>query len=140
MLPKARIDRYWSDDQGSSGYLIAPGFFCPTIELPWRDNAPNFSCIPEGVYLCTMRRSPKFGWVYHITGVAGRSWILTHWGNLAGDRTLGYKTHTYGCVLLGSYRGKVDGQRAVLLSRPTVRRFIEYMDRQDFELEIRNNF
>jgi len=140
MRRKARISRYWMDNQGTPGYLIAPGFFCPTLELPWRNNKQNYSCITEGIYVCTLHNSPKFGLVYHITDVAGRTWILTHWGNLAGDRTLGYKTHSEGCVLLGSYRGKINGQRAVLLSLPMVKRFIDYMDRKDFELEIINKF
>jgi len=87
-----------------------------------------------------MRLSPKFGWVYHVTDVYGRTWILTHSGNLAGDRTRGYTTHTYGCILMGTYLGRLNGQRAVLLSRPTLRRFIAYMDRRDFELEIINRY
>ena len=24
--------------------------YCKTLELPWRDNANNISCIPEGAY------------------------------------------------------------------------------------------
>jgi len=139
-MRKARLSRYWSDEQGSPGYLITPGFWCATLELPWRGNKQNFSCIPSGIYLCTLRFSQKFGWCYHITGVPDRTYILTHSGNLAGDRLRGYKTHTYGCVLQGKYRGKLEGQRAVLYSKPIVRQFMTHMNKEDFELEIINRF
>lgn len=131
-----RIERGRSGDQGTPGYLSTPGFFCATLELPWRDNTPNISCISQGIYRCRLRKSPRFGWCYHVTDVYGRTWILTHSGNVAGDRSKGYLTHTNGCILQGKYHGKLGNQRAVLVSKTTVRRFIEHMDGQDFYLTI----
>ena len=36
-------------------------FICYTIELPWEDNLPQHSCIPEGRYELKKRYSTKFG-------------------------------------------------------------------------------
>lgn len=100
------------------------GFACFSLELPWRGNAPCVSCIPCGAYTCVVAQSPRFGRVYHIQAVPDRTHILLHSGNLAGDVSLGLRTHVEGCILLGSRRGTLAGQRAVLVSRATVRRFM----------------
>jgi hypothetical protein len=133
-----RLYRVLTTDQGTNGILVFGQFNCPTLELPWRDNKPNYSCIPEGTYHCTLRRSPKFGVTYHVTNVPNRSYILIHSGNYAGDSKLGYKTHTYGCLILGKYNGLLKGQKAVLVSKYTVRHFIQCMKNKDFELQIIN--
>ena len=36
-------------------------YACNTIELPWKDNRRQISCIPEGAYKVTPRVSTKFG-------------------------------------------------------------------------------
>lgn len=132
--------RQQSHAQGTEGILLTPhGFSCKTMELPWRNNEQNISCINEGTYLCVVYFSNKFGKSYHVTDVDGRTWILCHTGNLAGDKSLGYKTHSAGCILLGKYHGFIEKQRAVLCSRPTVKRFMEVMEGQDFNLVVTNN-
>jgi len=128
--------RIETSDQGTKGLWVAPGFFAKILELPWRDNKQNISCISEGEYLCRFRISKKFGAVYHITDVEGRTWILTHAGNLAGDRDEGYETHSYGCILMGKYFGFLRGQVAVLLSRITLRKFVRKMNKEDFMLHV----
>lgn len=136
--------RYSSSNQGSKGLLITPGLdlshFC-IMELPWRDNKPNYSCIPDGEYLCKYRESKKFRQHYHLQEVEGRSWILTHTGNLAGDTKRGWKTHSHGCLLIGSRFGKLKideykYQDAVLNSRPTLRKLIKALEKEDFTLRI----
>jgi len=134
---KAILLRYSSDDQGTLGILATEDFFCYTLELPWRDNLPNVSCVPVGEYEVELRRSPKFGNVYWIKNIPGRSFILQHSGNLAGDKDKGYLTQTYGCQLLGQRIGFLEGQKAVLNSRLTVKRFIEYMKGENYKLQIR---
>jgi len=121
-------------------YLEGMGRFCYTAEPPWRNNRPNLSCIPEGDYKVVMRFSPKYGWVYWITDVVDRTWILIHPGNYAGDRKLDLKTHTYGCLLLGRKIGWLGRQKAVLVSRATVLRFNSLMNRQPFRLRIINMY
>jgi hypothetical protein len=132
---RAAIRRLSHGDQGTRGVLILPeGVLCNTLELPWRDNRPNRSCIPCGQYDVLLRRSPRFGTTYHVQHVPGRSWILAHTGNLAGDVSKGYLTHVEGCILLGNYFGVLNNQLAVLASKPAVRRFMERMGGEPFRL------
>jgi len=136
--------RYASSGQGTKGIAITSiesfEFFC-VLELPWRNNEPDFSCIPDGEYLCKFRKSKRFGEHYHLQNIKGRTWVLTHSGNFAGDTKRGWKTHSHGCLLPGSRFGKLKlnaykYQDAVLSSRPTLRRLITAMAKKDFILRI----
>ena len=70
---------------------------CDTLELPWKDNNRNISCIPEGVYKVRLRlpRESATRDYLHllIQDVPNRNFILFHHGNYARD--------SKGCVLLG---------------------------------------
>lgn len=69
-------------EQGTNGTLRCAGrLVCHTIELPWKQNLPLRSCIPEGRYLLRKRYSPRFKWHLLVTGVPGRSHILVHPAN-----------------------------------------------------------
>lgn len=126
-----------TSDQGTEGFLSTfDGFSCKTLELPWRDNQRGISCIPSGEYITTIRQSNKFGKKYWVTNVQDRTWILIHSGNVAGDVSKGYRTHVQGCILLGEKLGFLYNQRAVLNSRIAVRRFMEYMNYEQFKLHI----
>ena len=132
--------RYRSSDQGTfSRWLCdAVGFDSFCIELPWKNNEQSVSCIPAGSYTVIIRKSPKYGYVFHVTAVDGRSWILIHAGNYAGDTKKKYKTHSQGCLLLGQYPGMLAGQQAILNSRATVKKFQRLMNNQTFKLNIIN--
>jgi hypothetical protein len=67
--------------------------FAVSLERPWKNNERGVSCIPAGVYECRRVTSPKFGDTFEVTGVAGRSEILIHKGNIDDD--------THGCILIG---------------------------------------
>jgi hypothetical protein len=56
---------------------------CHTIELPWRENLPMVSCIPEGQYQLTPRTSPRFQQHVLLRSVPFRSLILIHPANVA---------------------------------------------------------
>lgn len=127
-------------NQGTEGMILFEDFNCFTLELPWRDNLRNISCIPPGEYLTETRQSGKFGLNYHVKEVPGRNYILIHSGNWAGDSTKGYKTHVNGCILLGQKKGWLAGQRAVLNSRITIRKFMDYMEYQPFQLKVLEAF
>lgn len=131
-----KLFRTDSDDHGTFGVLIFGDDYVRTIELPWRENRPNLSCIPQGRYTVSMRHSPKYGKVYHVEAVPGRSHILLHHGNFAGDKTRGFRTHSAGCILLGTKRGRLASQKVVLASRPARTKFETRMNFQTFELEI----
>jgi len=68
--------------KGTNGLLyINKTFQCYTIELPWLDNQPRVSCIPEGRYALKKRYSPKFKQHLLVDGVQGRGLILIHAAN-----------------------------------------------------------
>ena len=70
--------------RGTNGKLYLKGQiipFCYTIELPWQQNAPQHSCIPQGTYTVVLRSSEKFKTHLHILDVPGREWILIHPAN-----------------------------------------------------------
>ena len=127
-------------DQGTEGQLLTNGFNCYTLELPWRNNQRNISCVPPGVYDVIIRRSPRFGITYWVLKVPGRTYILIHSGNYAGDRSKGFKTHVNGCILLGQKMGYLSNQRAILNSRVTIRRFMNHMENKPFKLHIMEAF
>ncbi len=127
-------------NQGTEGILFTGGFNCKVLELPWRNNQRNISCIPAGEYDTIIRQSNKYKTIYWILKVPDRSYILLHSGNWAGSIDLGYKTHSSGCLLLGKEFGYLMGQRAVLNSRITVRAFMDHMDNKPFTFHIMEAF
>lgn len=136
------IIRTTTSDQGTEGFLTAPdiNYICKTLELPWRDNERNISCIPSQEYLVKIRKSPKYGKIFWVTNVPNRSYILIHSGNVAGDISKGFRSHSGGCLLLGEKHGFLYGQRAVLNSRITLRKFMNKMDYETFKLKIIGGF
>jgi hypothetical protein len=135
-VQKAIIIRERRSDQGTEGRWISGAFSCFSLELPWRDNKRGISCVPAGTYVAKMVRTPKHGLIYMLQNVPGRSAILEHSGNWAGDVSKGYRSHVQGCILLGKYRGTSQGQRAVIVSRPAVKAMMAAMHNEDVELTI----
>ena len=108
-----------------------PRFF--SLELPYADNQPNISCIPDGKYLCKRRVAEVTGGeeTFEVMDVPGRSGILFHYGNTDSD--------THGCILLGLGLGEVGFVPAILQSKKAWRKFMAYMYKVDqFELFIRH--
>jgi len=64
-----------------------------TLELPYRNNQKNISCIPKGNYKVVKRYSNKFSYHFHVQNVENRELILIHYGN--------YNNQTRGCILVG---------------------------------------
>ena len=136
----ARLRRLVHCDEGTIGRLSAGGLGCYTMEPPWRDNLPNRSCIPAGLYEVVPHLSPRYGRCLMVAEVPARTHILVHAGNVGGDLELGLHTHTLGCILPGLRRGRLTvrgrAQRAVLVSRTAVRQLMAWANDQPFELEI----
>lgn len=79
-------------DDGDESTIVAQ-----TLELPWKDNQPDVSCIPAGTYECVLKFSPEHNMnLYWITGVPNRADVEIHIGN--------FPSNTKGCVLLGDTR------------------------------------
>ena len=106
-------------------------------ELPDRDNRPNLSCIPADTYEVDWTYSPAFGrMMYLVRNVEGRSGIRIHPANYMGDKTKGLRTHLYGCIALSKKVGWMDGQKALILSRPAVTALERWGKKESFTLEI----
>lgn len=112
---------------------------CYMVELPDRQNRSNISRIPAGRYVVThMPRSAsgKYKNVYHVQNVPKRFGVLIHAGNFAGDKSMGFKTHSWGCLLPATRLGKLNGQRAGLASRGALKAIHRIVQQQTFLLEI----
>ncbi len=71
-------------EEGTNGELwCGSQLVCHTIELPYRGNQRNLSCIPEGFYFLGLRRSQRFGLHLHIRNVSHREYVLIHPANNA---------------------------------------------------------
>lgn len=94
-------------------------FECFTLELPYIDGSVG-SAIGEGTFPVILEPSPKFmrsldPWVKqyaeqmpHVVDIPGRSLIMFHWGNFAGDLpdTAAIEhSNTEGCILVGRAQG-----------------------------------
>lgn len=130
---KLTITRTQETAECTFGVLnIDDHYFCVTLELPWLHNQHNISCIPVGAYKGRRHSSPKFGEVWEICGVPGRGEILIHVGNLPAD--------THGCVLVGSVRGIVNGQKGIVNSKDTLKRLMELTRHEtEIDIEVKNN-
>lgn len=138
---KATLVRQPSTDQGTFGVLTYGASTCRTLELPWRDNMPQRSCIPPAVYRCAIVKSPRFGRVYGVMNVPGRSAVLIHPANFAGDVDKGWTTQLHGCIApcqkVGQMRNTAGQmQMAGLLSRPAWDQLMGWAGGEPFELEI----
>ena len=75
---------------GVNGVFLFEGTeLCKTIELPWKNNQPRVSCIPEGRYRLRRRHSPRFREHFEVMDVKDRKYILFHAGNDAGKELRG---------------------------------------------------
>lgn len=140
-MKTVRLIRGASTDQGTFGRLLFGPNLLHTVELPWRDNARQRSCIPAGAYRCALVNSPRFGRVYGVANVPGRSHVLIHAANVGGDVDLGWDSQLHGCIAPVERLGAIKNtsgrmQRAGLVSRPALRRLMAWADGQPFTLEI----
>jgi hypothetical protein len=83
------------------GKLYCNGeFISHTLELAWKNNQKNVSCIPRGEYKCKVRlarESASREYVHLIIeDVENRSYVLFHRGNVPSD--------SKGCILTGTHR------------------------------------
>lgn len=131
---KALLKRTYGEKQ-TLGTLTLTGkkgivFECCTLELPWKDNKRNISCIPPGIYQVIRRDSPQFREHYYIAGVPDRDFILIHPGN--------FYTQIRGCVLVGdSYQDiNKDRLKDLINSRKTMDELLRIAP-GGFDLEIR---
>ncbi len=116
---KVIILRYAQDSKQTRGRGIVFGdsgevFAFVTLELPWKNNARNISCIPEGTYVLSKYQSATNGDSFAVQDVPDRSQIRIHKGN--------FTSQIAGCILPGSSHADIngDGQLDVVLSAVTI--------------------
>lgn len=112
--------------------LLNTSAFCVTLEPPDILNEQNLSSIPAQQYMVEMTTSPKYGNVYEIQNVPGRSHCLFHAGNT--------EEHTEGCILLGRNFGRLGVDRAILCSGATLAEFHQALDFKPFHLTIKEHY
>ncbi len=118
-------------DDATLGSLIVGDLWLRTLELPWKDNLPNISCIPAGEYRCDYLEksaSGKYKRCWHVREVPGRTGCLFHSGNIP--------SHTRGCLLLGVRRGWLKGRPAVFNSRSAMAALLNHIGPVGFRLVI----
>lgn len=124
MTPHLEVRRYAStwmgtlsqfelttDDGTLTGYMV---------ELPWRENRTNESCIPPGRYRATVYNAPSYdGLTLWVREVPGRTAILVHVGNSMADLD--------GCLAPGDEEGfwEERGELAVWNSADTMKAIID---------------
>ena len=125
MKPILEIIRLEENDRfGTFGILkLNKQVFCCTLEPCDYQNSPSISSIPAQQYTCKRIISPTYGETYVVHNVPGRTHILFHGGNVAGD--------TEGCILLGQHFGKLNHNRGILNSGITFKNFINKLRGHD---------
>ncbi len=99
------IDRKFYPDC-TTGRVRYGDFQCASLELPWKNNDQNVSCIPNGMYNCKKMWSKTHGRIFTIMDVPFRTLVRGHVGNFIRS--------TKGCVLFGdsikdfNYDGVLD--------------------------------
>jgi Family of unknown function (DUF5675) len=127
--------RQSTGDQGTIGRIFFLGDWLFTLELPWKDDENDVSCVRAGTFDVKWLPHKIHGFCYQIL-VSGRTGVLIHSANYAGDKSKGYYSQLLGCVALGKKTGIMKGQKAILLSHEAVDHFNNAMNKQPFTLQI----
>jgi hypothetical protein len=137
----AQLIRDTEGDDGTFGQLYLSGVgTVQTGELPWRNNAPDFSRIPIGTYVLHQFDSPRLGLVLRFQNVPGRTLVDLHRGNWCGDTLKGYRSDVEGCVIVGTARGVLLGQMAVQDSEAAMETVLKWLTNDDLTLTVAEAF
>lgn len=126
-----KITRLEYGENETIGVLqLAGKVLCWTLELPWKDNKIDISCIPTGKYKCLLATYKDKGERWLVQGVSERDAIFVHEGNVHSE--------IKGCILLGSGIGYLSDDRAVLGSRNAIYELmVKTKGLTEIELEIK---
>jgi len=125
------ITRMETSSKGTFGVLaVNKELLCFTMELPWRDNRVNISCISEGVYHSKRKKESTKTMAFSFDRVYGRSDILIHVGNYIED--------TCGCILLGLLLNAF--KKEIYQSTKACTELYERVGDETFKLIIKNNY
>lgn len=114
------------------GDLITQGFYCKTLERPWKDNKSNVSCIPKGEYICKWTFSPRLTkYTYQVMNVPKRTGVRFH--------SASYWFNLQGCIALGTGYLDINKDKKLDLinSRVAMKEFEKLLNKEDFTLIIK---
>lgn len=132
--PTAVLTRISDNGVETLGLLVASyngqTFSCSTLELPWKDNQHDISCVPKGTYQCEVKPFHSTQ-RYELQNTAPRTGIFVHEGN--------YYKDVLGCILLGVSPLDIngDGQIDVTNSVNTIAKFMDFFHNEPFTLIIK---
>lgn len=141
------VTRRPTGEQGTFGQWAFDNRFWPTIELPWDDNSPHYSCIPDGTYDCELDATSKWsprpdGRLFHVLAVPNRSLIKIHAATWGGDVRNGWHSDLLGCIAPGRRTGLLAPpdtgklQACVLESRAALTEIMDVLGDDPFRLTI----
>lgn len=99
-------------------------YLCDTLELPWKDNQKNISCIPEGYYLINAVSTPHFDEAILINNVFNREGILIHAANEVKE--------LQGCIAVG-----IKSVEILLQSRSNLSKILDILGTETGTLNIK---
>ena len=105
------------DEAGTPGLLFVNDTrVACTLELPWKTNQVDISCIPEGIFRCEYRDSPSKGRRIHVLDIEGRDHCMFHSGN--------WCRQILGCILPGLAFRPYDKNEDMMVesSKPALRK------------------
>lgn len=109
----------------TEGKLVYPDdSYTYCVELPYKDNIPDHSCIPEGQYIVERDHTGKHQF-YRFKHVEGRTNIEIHKGNFTKD--------SLGCLLPNMYLKDGRGFN----SEQACNKLLAWFGESSFVLEIR---
>lgn len=116
-----KVIRLEQTEQGAIGTMVLfDHLFCVTLEPDNNDQIRNQ--IPAGRHFCKRFHGHKFKNTFEII-IPGHTAVLFHSGNVEDNTEM--------CVLLGQYPGKLEGERAVLNSGNTFKKFMANLNDVD---------
>lgn len=108
-------------------------FQCHCLQLPWENNQPNVSCIPDGIYPLVLEWSEKFQmFLWEIYEVPNRSECKIHTAN--------YVKQLNGCIAPGLRVGDInaDGLPDMVESKLALQKLHEVLEPREYcTLEIK---
>lgn len=125
----ALLRRFAYLESGTLGKLSMGDWSCYTIERPWKNNEPNVSCIPEGVYACQPFSGTRFKDVIQLMDVPDRTFILIHVGNFAHD--------IEGCIAVGDRFVSDALEPAVYNSKKTLAALMDIFNRHEERMTLK---
>lgn len=136
-MRSAILKRIHDDGKQTYGTFTSGEFNCDSLELAWKNNKSNISCIPAGQYTATWTQSNRLTkltghpyFTYEILNVPNRAGIRLHSSSYCHD--------LLGCVTIGNYGIDLDkdGELDISSSRVTLNNFVTLMNKEDFTLFI----